>query len=473
MKNINIIFKTLILILGLSLVSCNEDLVVDEVIVSEPAISDFAPKSGKVGTEIRITGEHLQKVDTVKIGGELAEIKYRINSREIVVVVTANNKTGNILVSGSNGKTETSESFSMEYTVPALTNFPASAKTNAEIYIEGNNLDAALDIYFGTIKGEIISQSEKDMIVKVPFFEDESVDLIVDYNTAAGIKQVSTSGKPFQLERPTPVITNNPSSGEIATTITLTGTELTLIDEIWFGTKQGTIQQKSDESLTVLIPTDFDATTDVALTAKYYGTRTLVINPAFKVKAIYYWQNKEIFAHDESTSNNFFNAATGDIYTPCQYADIKNNIYFFITISSSSIQLNNPANSGNQTKNFKCNGVALPTETMPNIVKFKNLSTGNAAENELIEKVKNRTLESISQTDIDAAGIVTANSSTRRFYGEGNADNQMKPGDILMFQLFSGSTPVKVGFIEVVKFTSSNPTSDRTSSMTFNCYFQK
>lgn len=474
MKHINIIYKTLILIFGLGLASCNEDLVVDETVTSAPVISYFSPKSGKIGTEIKITGDFLQKVDTVKIGNGMAEVKYRINAREIIVVVTASNKTGTILISGSNGKVESTESFAIVYTVPALTNIPPSAKTNADIYIEGSNLDAVLAVYFGSVKGEIISQSEKDMIVRVPFFEDETVDLVVDYNTATGTKQTSTSGKPFKLDRPNPTVTSCPSAGEIAASITLTGTELTLVDEIWFGTKQGTIQQKSEESLTVLIPDAFDTTTEVEITAKYYGTKTLIVCTDFKVKAIYYWGNKEIFAQDESTSNNFFNVSTGEIYTPCQYAYIKNNIHFFITISSSSIQLNNPANSENQTKNFKCDGIALPTEKMPNTVKFKNLAMGNSTEeNILIEKIRNRTLESISQANINAIGILDATSSTRRFYGESDPNNQMQPGEVLMFQLFSGNNIEKVGFIEIVKFTSTNPASDRTSSMTFNCYFQK
>jgi len=472
MKNINIIFKTLILLLGISLVSCNEDLVYDEVTEGTPVISDFSPKSGKVGTEVKITGEYLLKIDTVRIGGEMAELKHRVNANEIVVIVTSKNKTGNILVSGSNGKVESTESFTLEYTVPALTNFPAAAKTNAEIYIEGNNLDAALAIYFGTVKGEIISQSEKDMIVKVPFFEDESVDLIIDYNTATGVKQASTTGKPFQLERPTPVITDSPSGGELATSITLTGTELTLIDEIWFGTKQGTIQQKTDESLTVLIPTDFTATADVALTAKYYGTRTLTINPSFKVKAIFFWQNVTIFAQSEETPANFFNAATGEIYTPCQYESIKTNIYFFITWSSGNktFQLNNPNNSAAQTKSFKCSGVALTEEKMPNIVKFRILKTTDA-EGEFYQKVKNRELNEINQQMITDAGIANAGTSAPRFQISSNIFNV---GDVLMFQKFAsdGKTVEKVGFVDILSATDITSVTT-TSSITFNCYFQK
>ena len=473
MKNITIIIKTLALILGLALVSCNEDLVQDMEVKGTPAITDFSPKAGKVGTEVTITGEFLQKIDTVRIGGELAEVKYRINPNEIVVKVKPGNKTGKILISGENGKIETADNFTMEYTVPALTNYPPSAKTNEEIYIEGNNLDAALDIYFGTVKGEIISQSEKDMIVRVPFFQDDKVDIILNYNTESGIKQSSTTGKPFELARPTPVITDSPSEGELLTQITITGTELTLIDEIWFGTHKGNIIQKGEESMTVVIPNEFDATTSVELRAVYYETKSLVVQSAFKVKAIYYWQNKEIFQQDPNTTNNFFNAVTGEIYTPCDnVAMVKANTHFFISNSSSSIQLNNP-NNGDQIKNFKCNGTANFLGVMDNKVMFKNLSTTNDAENALIEKVKNRTLESISQAEIESAGITNAGSSTRRFYGEGDSKNQMKPGDILMIQWFEGSTVKKVGFIEIIKFTYTNAASGKDGSMTFNCYYEK
>jgi len=472
MKSINIIFKTLALILGLTLVSCNEDLVQDMEVKGEPSITDFSPKSGKVGTEITITGDFLQKIDTVWFGGELGEVKYRINPREIVVKVKPGNKTGKILISGSNGKIETSENFTMEYTVPAMTNYPVSAKTNAEIYIEGNNLDAVVNIYFGSVKGEIITQSEKDMIVRVPFFEDDKVDIILDYNSESGVKQVSTSGKPFELERPTPVITDSPSQGELSTRIVLTGTELTLIDEIWFGTKQGTIQQKSDETLTVLIPNDFNVTTEVELTAKYYGTKTLTIKSNFKVKAVYYWQNVTIYAQSEETPNNFFNAATGDIYGPCDYANVQNDIYFFITWSNSNatFQLNNPNNSASQTKNFKCSGVALAEEKMPNIVKFRILKTTDA-EGEFYQKVKNRELEEINQQIITDAGIGNAGTSAPRYQLTSNIFNI---GDVLMFQKFAsdGSTVLEVGFIEIVSATDITSVTTK-SSLTFNCYFQK
>lgn len=476
MKNINIFFKIATLMLGLILVGCNEDLIEDKEIIGTPVITDFSPKSGKVGTEIKITGQDLGKIDSVWIGGGLAELKYLINPSEMVVKVTANSRTGKILISGTNGKTETSENFTMLYVAPKMTNFPTTAKSNEEIFIEGENMDAVMSVFFGTTQAEIISKSEKDMVVKVPFFEDDNVDIILKYNVENGVNETGTTGKPFSLDRVIPVIGTSATEAEIGASITITGENLTLIDEAWFGNQKAIILQKEDTYVTLSVPSEFTATTEVIFKMIYYGNKELIVVNNFKVivpdqKKIHYWENVTIFANDESTPNNFFNATTGEIYTPCDYEGAKNNIYFFLTISASSIQLNNPANSANQTKNFKCEGVALPTETMPNIVKFKTLKESVEVEKAYIDKVKNKALESITVAEIEAAEL-KAGTNAPRYYG--NENNQIAPGDVLLVQQFDSSgNVIKVGFIEIINFTTTNPATDKTSSMTFNCYFQK
>jgi len=480
MKNINMFFKiALLFVSGCILVGCNEDLVEDKEIISAPVVTEFTPKTGKVGTEINITGEYLNQIDTVWIGGGLAELKHRVNASELLVVVTSKCKTGKILVSGKNGKFETTEDFTMQYAEPRMTTFPKVAKANDEIYIEGADLDVVLSVYFGTTESQIISQSQKDIVVKVPYFEEDNVDIYLGYNTVGGVKQTGTSGKPFSLERIAPSVTQSPVEAEAGTSVTLTGENLTLIDEAWFGEYKATILQQTESLLEVAVPSDFKETTDVLFKLVYYGNKVLTVNNNFTVivgeqAKIYYWENKTIFAQDESTPDNFFNAITGEIYSPCDYEGVKNNIHFFITISASSIQLNNPANSGNQTKNFKCGGVALPGETMPNIVKFRALDPTNEAENAYITKVKNKTLESITQEEITEVGITNAGSSTRRFYGEGKVDNQYNPGDVVLMQQYDKDGNVlKVGFIEVIRFTTTDAAADKKSSLTFNCYFQK
>ena len=136
--------------------------------------------------------------------------------------------------------------------------------------------------------------------------------------------------------------------------------------------------------------------------------------------------------------------------------------------------MNNPSTNANQIKNFRCDGVNLPKEDLPNIVKFKTLSANNASEALFIDQVKNKTLKSISQQDLTDAGVQNAGANTRRYYGEGNADNQYGIGDVILIQQFDKAGEVlKVGFIEVEGFITTDPATDKSSALKFNCYFQK
>jgi hypothetical protein len=349
-----------------------------------------------------------------------------------------------------------------------------------EILIEGENLDAVTKVLFGTAQANIIAQSEKELVVQVPYFEEYSVDIVLEYFDGTTTQSISTTGKPFSIIAEDPVIDPDfPLTAEKGTSITLTGANLNLIDAVWFGEYQGTIAQKTNTHLNITIPFEFTAETTVTFKLIYYGTRELILSNAFVVtipveSTIYFWKDRTIYANDASTTDNFFDAKTGNIYTPCDYAALKNDIYFFITISSSSIQLNNPHNSANATKLFKCDADYLPTEVMPNIVKFRPLKTISAADNIFIEQVKNQTLTEISQEILTAAGVADAASNTPRYFGAGNASTVWEEGTVLLFQQFDAAGNVlKVGFIDVLKITTLDPTTDKTSSVKFNCYFQK
>lgn len=459
-------------------IGCSEDLVEDKENTSPPVISEFYPKSGKVGTEVTIKGENLSKIDTTNIGDGMARIKYLVNPTEMIVVITSEVKTGKIKVSGLFGETESNDTFTVTYVIPVIkmSTFPSSGKANDEILIEGENMDAVTKVYFGTTQATVVSKNEKELVVKVPYFEDNEVDVFLAYNSESGEQKTGTTGKPFSLEKPKPEVSNYPSSAETGATIELTGTNLSLVDKVMFDNYEGQITLKSETSISVVVPSNYTTSSNaVVLKLIYYGTKELVVTDSFEavVPQIYFWENKTIYAQDPANTENFFDALTGKIYTPCDYATIKDNIYFYITITSSSLAINNPNNGANQIKNFKCDGTALPSEAGSKIVKFRRLDSSNSAENEFITKVKNKTLKSISQTDITAAGVNNAGTSSFRHYGD-PATNMYASGDVVMFQQFNVSGDVlKVGFLEIKKITSTNPTTDKTSSITFNCYFEK
>jgi hypothetical protein len=459
--------------------NCNEELSTDIEKKELPVINDFSPKSGKVGSEIAITGENFQKIDKIWIGGGEAQLKYRVNSSQLIAVVTSECKTGTIEIANPEGKTQSIENFILTYAVPSITSYPETGSPNDEVLIEGDNLDAVTKVLFGTAKATILSQSEKELMVSVPYFEDSPADIVLEYFDGTGTKSISTTGKVFSITTEEMVVDSDyPVTAERGSSITLTGKNLTVIDEIWFGTHRAAITQKTESFINFTVPPDFEQQETVALKIIYFGTQELILTATFVVtvpveSTVYFWENRTLFCNDASTTDNFFDAQTGNIYTPCDYNLLKNNIHFFFTISSSSIQLNNPNNSGNATKLFKCGDEYLPTEKMPNIVKFRILNPSSAADNQWIQQVKNKSLTEISQEIWAASGAANATSNTPRYYGSGQT-NQWEEGSVILFQQYDAAgTVLKVGFMDVLKITTNDPTTDKTSSVRFNCYFEK
>ncbi len=477
---------SLLFFASLFFVSCNEEISMTEENTNPPAISNFEPQSGPVGTEVKIFGENLQKVNSVTIGDGAATVKYLISPTQMVVVVTQECTTGTITAKNIYGSSQTTDVFTKTYPTPVVTSYPTSAKPNDEMLIEGNNLNVVTKVNFGTTEAEIISQDVQNILVKVPYFENSPVAISLVYSDGTTEKTVSTAAN-FDLITPQPVVTNTPISAEIGTTIEIIGENLSIVTDAWFGEYKATVLPQSDTSIKVTIPSDFTATTIVPFTLTYYGTKEITVTSTFQVivpdiSTIYYWQNVTTYCQDPSTTQNFFNADNGEIYTPCDYAGNKEKITFFVSISSSLFQLNNPNNSGNQTKNFKCNNVNLPTEVMPTIIRFRTLKADNEADNKYIQLVKNKQLDIISKEILIADGVncATGTANTPRF----EQASGFVTGDVILFMKLNrviGLAPdeikpediVKVGFIEVVTVNFLAAPDANKSNWTFNCYYQK
>jgi hypothetical protein len=132
--------------------------------------------------------------------------------------------------------------------------------------------------------------------------------------------------------------------------------------------------------------------------------------------------------------------------------------------------LNNPNNSDQQAKNFKCDGKALPVEKLPKIVKFRILDPANATQKNLIDMVKAQSIVKITPELI--AGVGVAGTSAPRAFREGIGTNAYNEGDVLMLQQLDALNNVlKIGFIDVVRVQFRTP--DNESTLTFNCYYQK
>lgn len=477
MKKINIIFTLIATIL---MFACSEDLKFDEKESLPPTITDFNPKEGMVGDQITIHGENLSDAQAILIGDKKATLKYNVSQKELVIEVNGENVTGAISIETKHGKFTTENAFTVKTKVPSMNvaNLPAKAKIGDQIMIEGTNLKAVTKVLFGETAAMIDFSSDNEVLVTVPSFLEERVDIVLTYLDAGQEKTISTEGKPFSLDIPKPTVTEFKSEALAGEVLEIKGTELLAVEKALLDDEELVVEIVNGEKLQITIPEKYTVTTEnLELKLVYFnGTKELLVTNKFKVVVpeILYWENMVIYAQDPNTSDNFFDAEAGAVYTPCQVEEKKNNIFFFITNSSSSIQLNNPSTNANQIKNFRCDGVNLPKEDLPNIVKFKTLSANNASEALFIDQVKNKTLKSISQQDLTDAGVQNAGANTRRYYGEGNADNQYGIGDVILIQQFDKAGEVlKVGFIEVEGFITADPATDKSSALKFNCYFQK
>lgn len=476
------------------LLACNEDLSFSAKNELAATVSGIYPVKGKIGSTLTITGENLQLVDSVWIGGGLAQIKYLVNSTEMVVSITKECRTGEVVVRNPYGETESKLSFEISYPVPALLDHPDTAQPKDEIVLSGTDMDVCTKVYFGTTPGIIKEAKEKELIVAVPYFEGSPVEISVEYFDGTASKTVVSGKGLFSLITPTPVVSSYPSSGESGSIISIAGENLNLIEEVWFGSEKGTISQQTENAMNIMIPTNFTETVIVELKLRYYGTKNLLVTPAFEVTlpdlaTIYYWENRTTQCQGIVDGNNFFSAQTGEVLTPCDYENTKDNITFYASISGGALQINNPNNSENQTKNFKCkattgSAVNLPTEVMPTMIRLRTLSADVAEDKKYIDLVKGKTLEEISLDIIkgDNLNYTTGFSNTLKYEAGFNK------GDIILFikYIAPAKTPPanqgiadysdanidKIGFIEVVD-VAINSTTINNSAWTFNCYYQK
>ena len=152
------------------------------------------------GTEISITGANLQEVDSIKIGGVKTDVKYRINRSLVIAGVTNEVVSGIIEVFTPYGSIKTSESFTMEYVIPELTGYVNKSRPYTVVGLTGENLDIVTGVLFGTKEATVVTQTREEIEVEVPYFKDEAVDIVLNYQYGTEIRQVSTSGTPFSLE---------------------------------------------------------------------------------------------------------------------------------------------------------------------------------------------------------------------------------------------------------------------------------
>ena len=337
--------------------------------IKAPILTDFSPKEGEIGTEITITGENLQRVDTVMIGGTTAAIAYRISTTKLVAKVISGNKSGTIRIINVVGFDESKETFTVHYAVPSIKQFPTEGTVNEEVVVEGDNLHFIEQVLVDGQAAVIIAQRKQELVFKVPYSDEEGkVSLRFTYFDGNTTQSIGEEGNTFLVLKEVPKITYCPTSLTKYTPVTLQGEHLKLIERMVVGDQPVLIKLQSDEEITFDMPTNyFGGNMTGDLKGYYYGVKELVMAEDFQVIAdpneprYYTYKNVLLSARANygGTEEAFFDGESGMVISSCDAAASRSIIDFLLYDQSGYVQLYSPMNAANVVKNFKCEGKTI------------------------------------------------------------------------------------------------------------------
>ena len=452
---------------------------VDEVVPHEPVVTAFTPVSAPVGAVVTVTGEYLQDVTEAYIGNVKVEIAAKISNTRLDIRVVNGVTSGVVKLVNAQGTGMSDASFNCSFAVPeiAASLLQAEAEMGENIMISGAHLFSVKQVFFTAEglteghEGEIVSRTDDEMIVKVPYVEDASARITMTYfNGTTDVATDLASAPGIRVIRYVPVFNAYEfEKTAVGRSITLTGEYLNNIDRITVGEWEAPIYKSAGE-LTFTIPAgEFpDGDTVVPLKAWYFdNNESIVLTESFTVFVPYvrFWENVQCWAQGrvpENTYASFFCPENGKLYENAKWkTDLDpvamrlnnsqwsgsgnlpkpdvvsdedyNSVlpYFFFSADSGNVlQINGPANSNGQLKNFFVDATSTPSNdfrvpggntNLPGtpIIAFRYLNPGNATENEIIEKVLNDQIEKIDEATfpVDVANSTIAGVSVTSLSG--------------------------------------------------------
>ena len=461
----NKVYRLLVLCVLVTLTCCYEMLCIETEVQGAPEIIEFAPVSGKAGTQVTVKGNNLRDIETATIGGVEAQILYKLSQQEIVIVVPREGtKNGKIVLSTSrknddseSTRAESSQSFTVTYPTPVVTEFPKGGRVGNNVEILGTDLNIISKVYMGDEEGEIVYQSEEEIAVKVPFIIDDNTTVSLKYtNQTGGESEIKGESDDFLVEKDQPEIEKiDQESLMERSLLTLSGTHLNLIEYIYFGEEKCTPVSQEENIIVFRVPT-LDETSTVQIKVTYYNeTKEIILADACKVIRM-----KNLFAANQAigTRNSKYgygsmlngNSADGNpICTPCVLKDKENHdkIDFGAYVNKNwDFQLNSPDailnSTKNNLKNYWCGTSSLPNTDLPTEytsftavqTRFVVLNTTkNAA---LIEQIRtNKDQLEITPTLFTSLNITKSSVRTRRAEeAEGTVNEQIfEKGSIIVF----------------------------------------
>ena len=449
MKKMKYIFT--FLLAACFLVSC-DDLSMNETIASAPIIENFAPAQGSVGSKIVVTGKALNGVTTALLGEKECEIVERLSNTSLTIEVPNEARTGKITLVNAEGEGVSESEFAVEYPAPLAT--ASSVQTDVDMgnkmLISGKNMNVITAVYLaadgGNVKHEasVISKNVNEIVFTVPYVEKDDAHVTFAYFDGTATQETSADLLPMlHVKRYQPVVTTTEfGDNSVGDEITLSGSYLNKINKVFVGDVECMVSLQTENTLKFVVPNSdnfVDGHNETSLSITYFdGIETRVLTEHFGVNVpfVYFWKDKVVYGQgrDVESLASFFSPETGLVYAnslwrtavdPISYKYQANtcsgknqpkvteneynsvNPYFFFSgVSGGTLQINTPAGSNSQLRNFyMINNTAdeyRVTGTKGNCygtpcLSFVYLNPTEPTHKAVIDKIKNGDLEKIDE----------------------------------------------------------------------------
>ena len=255
-------------------VSCSddkEDGAPEEPVPVAPTITNFVPPHGVPGVTITITGTDLKEVSEVTIGGKEVTLVGEATDTEIKVMTTEEVTGGKIKVTTPYGTAETVSEFVVDevFQAPSLITVPQDNVSYLDIItLEGENLDIVEKVFFGNVEAKIIREDEAtravesasgtELKVEVPYYDTtDVVNIFLEYTNEDNESVKMDTQKSFTVTPRAPKLDAVSSiDADFFDQISLTGTDLHLVEKVIFGTADAVIDKENSNStvLKVTVP---------------------------------------------------------------------------------------------------------------------------------------------------------------------------------------------------------------------------
>lgn len=264
--------------------SCRKE---PQQIVNTPAFdsSTLTPKTDEsgtvrafVGTEVTAKGFNLDKVTKVTFSDVEAEIKSQsINSITFTVpqLDLAQQDDPHLTILKAYGEDPENHIFKINYyvTVPVTDALvsgyePATGTIGTQVTVSGRNLEQVTSLTFGTVSvsaESFVSQEGAKIVVAVPVVPYSSANETLAIKAAWGEgKEIDVTGENlFTLRTPAFETLQQSAPAILSDEITVTGTNLDLVEEIFWGSIELPVSEKTETLIKVLIPTSIEQTSPV------------------------------------------------------------------------------------------------------------------------------------------------------------------------------------------------------------------